>query len=634
MNNYTEIMKACSTFTRGFEEVKTYAWNWGNSKRPIKKGMDEIMRSGPDGIAMEYEIQNANLYLLAEVFQDPKAMRQLRTKHGPELIPAGLEVLTFWEEHPAFWCYFTVKEHLEGDLFLITDQMTGEEHTLYSKGISTLQTWKEAEDLSFFCLMQPNPHCLQTVGVIKHYRFLVSDFLYYCSLFMPEEGLEAILHKHFVKFFTLDTIANTPPLKNSIYDMLFIWQPFTLAEFAVEKLGGRWRSARLGSKERFTIEIVDTSMLGLPNLTVFETAPSAMAGTIIKDHDTGELCLLNNTEVAYAFFSALLNRSYPTLQLPKRPMYLISGTLQHVLIGMDLPVPWMKYEDILEYRTPEDRAEEDKRLQWEQLLQEHRQAKRKDSSEAVEDELIEIFLEAQISGKPMDVERIAKAMDMEKEEVESLLARIDAMLENDDLDEFDADEEEFDENYQDIIFTVPSEDTVYELKDLPKPTDIYGGVLYHSLPDSEIFVVSLAKAQEAHRQLLQLVSEEYASEVRQYGGLRSIQRLFTATFEEDFAFPLMNSFIWILQHKGKEYVPVRSYAIEILKWIPSDLLPFFAGQEEFIETFSKFVKRQLCVKGVCTLAKRPTPEEVIRGTYTIKGTDAFFSMVQVRDEEE
>ncbi|HAF86681.1 MAG TPA: hypothetical protein DCG32_10045, partial [Sphaerochaeta sp.] len=190
-----------------------------------------------------------------------------------------------------------------------------------------------------------------------------------------------------------------------------------------------------------------------------------------------------------------------------------------------------------------------------------------------------------------------------------------------------------DQDYTYVIYNVPDEDKVFELIDLPMPEEYLDDVLYNTLSDSEIFVITLATMGEAQRQFLQLVSEDYALELNNYGMLRSIELMFLRTFEEKLAYPVMNAFIWSLLCRGKEYVPVRSYAIEILKWIPSEIMHFYL-EEEFIEAFSKFVKQQLCTKGVCSLAKRPTAAEIKKGTYTIRGTDALYTLLKIRDEDD
>jgi hypothetical protein len=90
----------------------------------------------------------------------------------------------------------------------------------------------------------------------------------------------------------------------------------------------------------------------------------------------------------------------------------------------------------------------------------------------------------------------------------------------------------------------------------------------------------------------------------------------------------MNTFFWILLYRGRQWTSARSYAIEMLKWIPSYIIPNYLSQEEYIETFSTFVKKILCNRAICSLQKRPTPDEVKKGLYKIKGTKAFYSLLK------
>lgn len=90
----------------------------------------------------------------------------------------------------------------------------------------------------------------------------------------------------------------------------------------------------------------------------------------------------------------------------------------------------------------------------------------------------------------------------------------------------------------------------------------------------------------------------------------------------------MNSFFWVLLHKGKHWAPLRSYAIEMLKLFPTPIISAYPESEDFIEEFSTFTRKILATRGVCTLKARPKAAEVATGMYAIKGSEAFFSLVQ------
>ncbi len=620
MNSYKELEKLCDTFDKGFLAIQPFMDAWGHTQEHVRKVMTSILSSGnKDNFVTEVEMNNAYLYLLSEFFQDREAIKKVHAQHEAELNAVGKQVLSYWEEHPGFWLYFSVKEELDDDFWTIVDPLTGDEHLLYSPGVETLLYNAGSEPIHFVCLMLPNNGCLQTMGQIKYNHLPVDDFMFYCSLFKPEAGLKAILNKHFLSFWQLDSIANKTSIKHNGYELGYTWQPFSLAEFDTAKLGGKWNTWKHDAKEKYFIKEPDPSMDKLPSRKLLETAIIAMGGSIVRDPKTGAMGLATNSEVAYPFYAAILNRAYPELKLPKKPSVFVTAPLRELAVKTELPFPWKKFRSILEYKEEIKKAKND--FNAEDMLKQYH-------------DIVAIYKKAQITGGPLDIDAIAKATKLDKKTAEKFFSGYGEFATGksfEDPSEYDEDDDEY---YIDRDYIVPEKDKSFELESLPELDDLFGDFIEHSLPDSEIFVILLAQMDEAHRLFLQLVSEEYAQEIKSYGMLRSLERLFFSTFDERLAYPVMNTFFWILQHMGREWLPVRSYAIEMLKWIPSEILHFYAEPEEFIETFSKFVKNLLCTRGVCSLAKRPTAAQVKGGTYTIKGTDAFYTLLKVREEDD
>lgn len=390
MNNFTELKRVCNAFGKGFSDITTFADEYGRSKKPIKAVMDEILSSGAGKIVTEYEIFSSYHYLLSEVFQDTNALRQLRLSYKDELTPEGEMGLAFWEKNPAFWLYFSVREDLGNSFWSIVDEMSREEHILYSTGIGTMQAWDEAERTRYLCLMLPNGQCLQTIGPIKYNKIPVSDFLFYCSLFKPEVGLKAILSKHFVKFSKVDAIATLPVVKHASHTMGFGWQPFTLPEFSIKELPGSWVSLQLGDQQKFYLEKPDKSMHTLPNGNLLESDAPAMAGSIVRDTTTGEMGIVTNTEIAYSFYASVLQNSYPSVQLPKKSSVFISAALRSASNKMDLPFPWKKFIDIIELKKAKEPDIADEMLQMQHDLE-------------------DIYERVQETGGPLDYDAIAKA---------------------------------------------------------------------------------------------------------------------------------------------------------------------------------------------------------------------------------
>ncbi|MDY0290241.1 MAG: hypothetical protein RBR15_15550 [Sphaerochaeta sp.] len=684
MNDYKELKRICALFDEGFSAIEEFVSEWGHSKKEITAVMDKVYSLySTDNILTDYPIATAYLYLLSEFFQNPKAIGLVKSKHEDELEPEGLEVLSYWEENPGFWCYFSVKEHLNGNFILIEDQLTGKEHILQSGSVRSFFGKNDAKDLRFLCLMLPNELCLQTVGAIKSYRIPVSDFRFYLSLFKPQKGLKAILREHYATFFKLDDIANFPAIMHQIYTMGFSWQPFKLQDFERAKLGGTWKLDTLDTFQRFSLDKVDSSMDNLPNRKLFDTTKPIMAGSILRDTTTGEMALFNNTEAAYTFFSAILNRAYPDLKLPKKASVFISPALQSLLADMDLPISWKKFEPMIEHEsepvmmgTPSQMMEIAK--QKKQARDKNKKETRgkdteQDQTEEQEDSadegwknteraLLDLFIEATETRQPLDTDAVCKATGLERDVVDNILHMFDEgsarssygrffagdddedsfddmsgisayrrFFDDDDDDDFLEDDDEVDELFNQVAtFEVADADKEFELTGIEIPGDEFKEFIYLGLTDSEFFGFDVSEGIE--KEYIQLANKTYAKEIEKYGVLGSIENLFFKNFDGLVAYPLMNTFFWILYEKGVEWVPVRSYAIEMLKWIPSDIVPNFSDQMDYIETFSKFVKKVLCNRSLCSLEGRPTSDEVEDGLYAIKATEMFYSLFGSSEE--
>ncbi len=612
VNTYTELKKVSATFDKGFNAVKTLVDRWGHSKKPIKKMMETILTGdSPSKLVTDLSFAQAYLYLFSEFFQDPKAIKQLKTTYEAELTPEAYQALSFWQKSPAFWLYFSVKEELDDDVWAIVDNLTGEEHILCSHGISIMQRWEEAKDMRYICLMMPNGQCLQSAGAIKYNKMPVSDFHYYCSLFKPEVGLKAIMSKHFPAFWQVDLIATKPIIKHKSYAMGFLWQPFTLPDFDSTKLPGKWVTMTLGTQQKFYIETVESIVDDLPNIQLFRNETAIMTGCFVRDTCTGEMSIVANTEFAYPFYAAILERTYPSVNLPKQPSVHISAALRWLSGEVDLPFPWKKFIPLIELKK-------DKEPDFVQEMQ------------GLYSKLEAIYMQAIMTGEGLDMDAIAKATKLDKKTAKMLFGGYDDFVGGKPFGEHPEFKDDSEARSEYGIFTLDPKDMEFQLTGWQMPKDVDGGYLFGGLYHSDLFAIK--DEEEAYRQLVQLTNEAYAQELDRYGVCTNIEALFEETFDEDLVYPLMNTFFWLLYHKGNEWLPVRSYAIEMLKWIPSSILREYVEYEDFIEDFSRFTKKLLCTKGICSLTKRPTTEEIKKGMYSIKGTGAFYSLLQVLED--
>lgn len=621
MSNYKELKKICTTYTDVYGEIDALIDHWANGKKKLKAVMHEIYSLyGQNTILTDNHLATAYLYALSEFFQDPTAIGEMITMYESEFPLQILGTLSYWEEHPGFWCHFSVKKKLADDLFAIIDHKTNKEHILYSPAITTVRGKDNPQTLHFLSLMLPSGECLQTLGAVKHYRFPVSDFTFYCSLFKPATGLKSILSKHYPTFVMLDAIASLPITSYKEYPLGFAWQPFTLPEFDILQLGGDWVIDTLETFQKFDLNLLDPSMDKLPNRKLFKTAAPAMEGSLVRNNTTGEMAICTNTERAYTFFSALLKKAYPELKFPREPVIFISLALQSLLATMDLPLPWKRFTRILAYQQKAEIVRS-----AHQKLESMQGQDNDGPMSKITMRLLGMFVDAAETGEPIDIERACQVTSLDRELVKVMVQG----FENMDKSLFDELLEEFleAEMHEEATFEVPDEDKPYELTGWPMPADDRF-FLSHDLDYSAFFDVDTSK--EVEKEFIKLSNKKFAKAIRKHGLVDLIGDLFVEAFGDGLGYPVLNTFFWILYHKGREWNPVRSYAIEVLKWTPGFIFDFFDEPEAFITTFSLFCQNILCPIGLCSLSSDPRSDEVDRGAYTIKATEAFTSLLTVK----
>lgn len=322
---YNQIKKLCATFNKGYKDIEPFAIQWGLGNKRIEGVIDEIFALAKQEKELRQMANNNSVaFMFSELFQDPENLRQLINQHKAELTPEGLKVLLFWEKNPWFWCYFQVKEELSHNFWKIEDILTGEEHIFYSPYIWRLQENVGRKDICCFSMMFSNGTCMQYIGVIKVYMFPISDFKFFCSTIAPNENLKTIQSRHYPTFLMLDLLMGYPILRYENIELGFSFHTFTLKDFSIERLGGKWEITSLKSVQRFSLLQHDESMLDLPNVELFITANQAMSGVIFRDNTTGEMAIHTVSVFAYTFWSALLQRAYPNLIFPVDPEIFIS----------------------------------------------------------------------------------------------------------------------------------------------------------------------------------------------------------------------------------------------------------------------------------------------------------------------
>ena len=578
MYNLKEIKKTCDIFTRAYHSYNDFMFDWVESNATIRKTVHAIFSKAQESELPDwYWIGQASLYTDAHMLKDPKTIKKMRKAVEGIASDEERKALSFWADNPGFWCFYTIRETLGDDFFTIEDLMTGDAHLMHAPSIASMQTDPIARNRSYLSLMLPNGSCLQVIGLSKYTSLTASDLRFFFSLFSPGLDLGPAINKNFMHLIELDTVNDLPLFIEEGIEMKQIWQPFKLKNFNISDLEGTWDAKELGKQQIFKFAREATSYTKLPNSHIFKTECDFLKIELVRDNTSGEMGLFTSTDTSYTLFAALLNRSYPELALPEKPAVSISLGLSLLLEDGDYPLPWKKYTALLD------------------AMDGYTSNTTTTLTQKVKPEFEQGFMERLTSDKSVDIQDVLSGMDASHEEIV-------------------------------VVYTVEPADKEFEMFDWPQPPKQLQDLFDSPLDDSVVFEVMDTSTS---RDLFNTLTNQLYAEVIEEEGLASfITSLFDEKFPEEVSMPLMNAFIWILFHKGREWVPARSYAIEILKMQPYPLTDIYFEREAFLQDFTAFIKKVLCTRGICSLAKRPSSAEVREGTYTIKATDAFYSLIR------
>ncbi|HKM05493.1 MAG TPA: hypothetical protein VJ869_00765 [Sphaerochaeta sp.] len=576
MNNLKEIKKTCDLFMKAYESYDDFILDWVESKATIKKTVNAIFaKSNEVKMPQEYWEAQASLYVDGHMLTDPKVIRKMRNAVGAFVPEEVKNALSFWTDNPGFWCFWVIKETLEDDFFIIEDLHTRQTHLMHSPDSTYLQTDKYSRNKHYLCLMLPNGLCLQTIGIPLFNSLSASEMQFFFSLFSPGLELGPAINKNFLKLLDLQDISDVPLFVEGNSELKQTWQPFKLKSFSLSDLKGTWESKKLGNLQLFSFMYEDTSYASLPNFSVLETEQNILTVYLVRDNKSGEMALFTSTDASYTLFAALLMRSIPELTLPKKPSVSISFSLYRLLTKGNYPLPWKKFKPILVSQGDSEGKE--------------------------------------VSMPKMTPERMQELMALIGEDQKIDIRTI--------LPSIETEDSTYLSEYQ-----VNPADKGYELFGWPKPPKQIQSLFISPLNDSEVFEVVEDSA--SLEMFNTLTNGSYAKEIGDEGLASFITTLFVDNFPRSINLELMNSFIWLLLYKGKESLPARSYAIELLKMHSLALTNIYFEKEEFLQDFTTFIRKILCTRGICSLSRRPTRDEVAKGTYTIRGTGAFYNLVK------
>ncbi|MDY0290242.1 MAG: hypothetical protein RBR15_15555 [Sphaerochaeta sp.] len=221
------------------------------------------------------------------------------------------------------------------------------------------------------------------------------------------------------------------------------------------------------------------------------------------------------------------------------------------------------------------------------------------------------FCPARDAGVPFDVEGFCSLSGYDIEEVEAIIQELV--------------EDEFE-----LPYVVSPKDLAFELTGFPIPPDALKPYFDSNLVDSNLF--SVAQDPNVMKAFSILTDKAFDREIEAYGLVGFVEAMFMRHFDKAIACILMNSFFWILSYNGDRWLPVRSYALEMLKLFGELIIEYYTHPKKFIEAFSLFTLEVLVPKGICTSKATPLAEDIEEGRFPIRATVAFKTLVRLSDE--
>ena len=295
--------------------------------------------------------------MLERVFTDVKMLKRIKNTQENFMVSREKQILALLLEKPAFWCFLTIKEIRENDFVLIEDLFRGETHLMYSPSLSLKKKVEGSQQKNYLALMIQEGNRIVNIGLLRRYSLSKSDMRFYCSLFAGigfddsefdnETTLDEVISDHHNDFFTLDKIDSLPPAMYGEHEIRHTWQSFHLEEFDIKRLGNNWGSKHVGNQSRYDLGELDDAMNNIHHAESFSIGFSLIDSHIVRDNTSGEMGLMNNSEIGYALFAFLLRKAYPDLVLPQQPEISIPGALLSHIATLPCSLPWSTFETVI-----------------------------------------------------------------------------------------------------------------------------------------------------------------------------------------------------------------------------------------------------------------------------------------------
>lgn len=349
--NYQGFDSRCEVFARAFETIERSLQYWCVERSPSKDVMRNLCRlDGNSGC--EYPplwfTHQAETYAYASVLCEPEALRQW-AKWEKDLDPEAKEMVSFWMDNPAIWCYFTILEIGERDFFSVSDRLTGASLTLYSPALSCLVQNEENRKKHFVALVAPNGKCVQSFGMIHSNNLGASDLDFFCTMLDQQaymtSGFSKVVNGHFIDFLGIDAVTHVPTMTHEGIWLKQTFNRISIESFDPAALDEAWEVERKGQHIAATlIRKTPSIATATENDEFWNDIPFSRPMLFLDIRDnTGWIHTLGRS--SYNEFIKIIRFLFPMIPMDKVivPDYVVSPSMVYLMEMQKRKCPWSEY---------------------------------------------------------------------------------------------------------------------------------------------------------------------------------------------------------------------------------------------------------------------------------------------------
>ena len=643
--NSKKIISVCKDNAKCFEEIAEQLATYGSQQKAVVQTVktiinyvDELDEKVGD-VPPEWFDYTVSQFYNSWVMTNPKEIGKLIKKYGDEFSTQTLEKVNYWKKNPFTWMFFSFVEDHGEDIFTVCDELSREQHLLYSPSLTSLRTNEKLRKGNYLALIVPNEECLQASGLIHHIHLQSRDMDSFCKILDPigyaSGGITQVINNRYIEFCKLSIRTVISEDQHRLFNGIFCWAELHLPgirSIEIPNIPGSWEvdETLVTSKQ-----LVRLSYLKIePTLSKKIHVPEAMLDgrTTKKFWDIGnevrpdlyinlatdQVAISSLSQVGFNIVLCLLAHIFPQSNLlGGKPDYVMSLFTSAFLKEVDdIVLPWRKFmEPFNEFNEIDEVDELDEFDKFDEFDEMEEEPEISDKIDRIYKVLAPFFSKIINSADPEELKKITEDLGLDPEELSAFMEQVESQIEK-----------------ESPHLELSQEDEVLAIE-FPISLNFLRPLFNDHLVNSELFDIN--DDEESYALFATLTNNNFANEVQATGLCDYVTDLFLEEFGAENGLQIMGQLFYMLLLSSDEKLLVRSYALEILKVHHSTLLPSLGTDiEGFMGRFSRFVYRKLAKRALVMLDARPSKEQLEQGSYTVVPSDLLYDLISIKDDED